>query len=178
MRNCIEFAITKLTENDDEIIRRKKPKLSHATEKEKMLNRELHETAINHRFAVYLEQYLITAGISDYIVDIEYNKRFSDSKQVLIEGEKIPVRPDILIHKRTDISSEFPHLLVVEAKKHKTSGHDISKVVAFMNDENYLYKYGLTISYAYNPKEVRAVLYFKVDEKTCKEEITVLRKLL
>ena len=73
-------------------------------------------------------------------------------------------------------SEQDAHLLIVEAKKHKTSGHDIDKVKGFMADSGYFYKYGLTISYAYDPKQVNAVLYYKTDNKILQENIEVERK--
>ncbi|MCZ2130840.1 MAG: hypothetical protein LC109_11330 [Bacteroidia bacterium] len=177
IKQLIEEAIKKLVCNDDDIFKQKIPKLGKSTEKERKLNRELHETTLNHRLAFYLEQGLIEKKVSNYHVDIEYNRNFSDQKRVKISGIRIPVRPDILIHKRMRTTEETPHFLVVEAKKHKTTGHDISKVKGFMEDEKFLYKFGLTISYAYDPTKVKAILYYKDNQNVIKEEeIEVPRK--
>ena len=86
------------------------------------------------------------------------------------------VRPDILIHKRINTEISTSNLLVIEAKKHKNTQHDINKVKGFMEDLQYTYEYGLTISYAYDPKKVKAVLYFKDDKnKIITENIEVDR---
>jgi len=166
----IKDAIKKLVENDDDIFKQKIPKLGKSTEKERKLNRELHETALNHRLAFYIEQGLLELKISNYNVDIEYNRNFSDQKRVKINGVRIPVRPDILVHKRMRITEETPHLLIVEAKKHKTIGHDINKVQGFMEDREFKYKFGLTISYAYDSTKVKAVLYYRDDQNKIKKE--------
>ena len=170
LKKIITEAIEELVKRDDDIFKQKVPKLGKSTEKERKLNRELHETTLNHRFANYLEQGLLKTKNFDYNVDIEYNRNFSDQKRVKIGKIRIPVRPDILIHKRMRITENEPHLLVVEAKKHKTTGFDISKVKAFMEDEKFLYKFGLTISYAYDPTKVKAVLYYKDEQKIIKTE--------
>lgn len=172
----ITKSIEKLVDKDSDLFKQKMPKLGKSTEKERKLNRELHETTLNHRFAFYLELGLIENKILNYHVDIEYNRNFSDSKRVKVDKIRIPVRPDILIHKRMNTTQENSHLLVVEAKKHKTSGHDINKVKGFMTDEKYLYNFGLTISYSYNPKQVTAIFYFKKGTTIHTEEINVKRK--
>ena len=177
IKKLIIEAIEKLVNNDDDIFKQKIPKLGKSTEKERKLNRELHETTLNHRFAFYLEQGLINYKITGYNVDIEYNRNFSDQKRVKIGKIRIPVRPDILIHKRMKTNEVIPHLLVIEAKKDKIKEHDINKVKGFIEDEKFLYKFGLTISYAYDPSKVKALLYFKDDKNIIKtENITVDRR--
>ena len=177
MVELIRNSLEKLAEKDKNILKQKMPKLGKSTEKEKLLNRELHETTLNHRLAFYIETELISKEILNYFVDIEYNRNFSDAKRVKISGVKIPVRPDILIHKRMNVEKEEnANLLVIEAKKHKTSKHDIDKVKAFINDLDYNYKFGLTISYAYNENEIKSILYYKSESnKIINEEINVKR---
>lgn len=169
-KKLITEAIKNLVENDDDIFKQKIPKLGKSTEKERKLNRELHETALNHRLAFYIEQGLLELKISNYNVDIEYNRNFADQKRVKINGVRIPVRPDILVHKRMRITEETPHLLIVEAKKHKTLSHDINKVEGFMEDKKFEYKFGLTISYAYDSTKVKAVLYYRDEQNKIKKE--------
>ena len=177
IRNIIRKALEELVDKDDDIFKQKLPKLGKSTEKERKLNRELHETALNHRFAFYLENGFIAKNLTTYNVDIEYNRNFSNPKSVKIRGIKIPVRPDILIHKRMKSSEPDAHLLIIEAKKGKTSGHDIDKIKAFMNDNDYKYKYGLTVSYAFNQNQVETILYSKSENnKIIKEQINVKRK--
>jgi hypothetical protein len=177
IKKIIKKALEELVAKDDDIFKQKLPKLGKSTEKERKLNRELHETALNHRFAFYLENGLIVEELTTYNVDIEYNRNFSNLKSVKIRGLKIPVRPDILIHKRMKSSESDPNLLIIEAKKGKSSGHDIEKVKAFMNDMDYNYKFGLTVSYAYKPNQVEAIFYYKSEDNKIKTDpINVKRK--
>lgn len=171
IKEIITKSLNNLVKNDDDILKQKLPKMGKSTEKERILNRELHETSVNHRFAFYIENELINEKITDYHVDIEYNRNFSDQKRCKIGKFRIPVRPDILVHKRMKINEDTPHLLVIEAKKGKTNGHDIDKVKCFMNDEKYNYKYGLTVSYAHDQSKVKAVLYFKNGSNSINTEI-------
>ena len=176
IKRLIVSAIEKLVKNEDNIFKQNIPKLGKSTEKERSLNRELHETTLNHRFAFYLEIGLTELKVLNYNVDIEYNRNFTDRKKVKIGLIRIPVRPDILIHKRINTEISTSNLLVIEAKKHKNTQHDINKVKGFMEDLQYTYEYGLTISYAYDPKKVKAVLYFKDDKnKIITENIEVDR---
>ncbi|MDD2981986.1 MAG: hypothetical protein PHQ74_01235 [Crocinitomicaceae bacterium] len=177
INELIRRSLEKLAEKDNNIIKQKLPKLGKSTQKERLLNRELHETTLNHRLAFYLETELINKEIQNYYVDIEYNRNFSDTKRVKIDGVRIPVRPDILIHRRMNIENEEnANLLIIEAKKNKTSKHDIDKVKAFINDSEYSYKFGLTISYAFNENEIKSILYYKSESnKILSEQINVKR---
>lgn len=166
----ITNAIGELVKKDNDIFKQQLPKLGKSSKKERLLNRELHETTLNHRFAFYLENGLIKEKITNYHVDIEYNRNFYDQKRCRIGKFRIPIRPDILIHKRMNTSADIPHLLVVEAKKDKTKEYDIVKVKCFIEDEQYHYKFGLTISYAYDSTKVKAVLYYKDENNKLKTE--------
>jgi hypothetical protein len=175
MKSQIRNAIKKLVKFDGDIFNQNLPKLGKSTEMERLLNRELHETAINHRLAVYLEQGFLETKITEYNFDIEYNRNFSDPQKVKIGKIRIPVRPDILIHKRMRTNESSPHLLVIEAKKHKILEHDINKIIGFMTAPQYLYEFGLTVSYAYYPRKVDAIFYFKENTKINTELIEVSR---
>jgi hypothetical protein len=109
----IKNAIGELVKQDDDIFKQQLPKLGKSSKKERLLNRELHETTLNHRFAFYLENGLIKENVKNYHVDIEYNRNFSDQKRCRIGDFRIPVRPDILIHKRMNTNKDIPHLLVI-----------------------------------------------------------------
>ncbi|PSD44213.1 hypothetical protein C7E23_03040 [Elizabethkingia anophelis] len=89
------------------------------SEDAKKLNRKLHETCINHRFAHYLENALVSTKYTNYNVDIEYN-RFYENLKLLenIDGQEA-VRPDIVIHTRVNNNFDPQHLLVIEAKKRR-----------------------------------------------------------
>lgn len=182
LKGIIICSLTLLAQRDDDILRLRVPKIPRgstrekATEREKLLNRELHETTLNHRFAFYLETQLLKEGINEFSVDIEYNRNFGNTKNVLIETQDIPIRPDILIHKRMS-EDDDNHLLAVEAKKRKISQHDLNKIKALMTDTRYLYKYGLTISYSEDQHNIRGILHYKnCNDKIDEEQIVVKRK--
>ena len=177
----IERSLNYVALNDDDIFKIKVAKLpkkdanNKSTKVEKILNRELHETTLNHRLAYYLENELVKGSVLDYNVDIEYNRNFGNSKSVIIEGNDIPIRPDILIHKRMS-DNLGDNLLVVEAKKGKSSQHDYNKIIALMKDERYLYKFGLLVSYS-NQNYIEAVLHFKEDDSKIRTRtINIQRK--
>lgn len=94
------------------------------------------------------------------IVDIEYNRYYENPKMLdTIEG-RITARPDIIVHSR--MNKDFPtqHFLVVEAKKDNISNHDINKIKGFINDDDYTYLFGLTISYCQNQNNVIGILFW------------------
>lgn len=126
----------------------------------KELNRELHETAINHRLAYYLENLFGYYNINGYHCDIEYNRYTNQRKMVhsIQNNKSIEVRPDILVHKRLRLDEQVPHLLIVEAKKHGIIKKDQNHVRDIMKDENYCYKFGLLISYYENNTTVNCEL--------------------
>jgi len=137
----------------------------------RLLNRELHETTINHRLAFYLEQNIQETDLEFYNVDIEYNRYYSIQKRLnTVEGQ-LSVRPDILIHTRINDHVEQQHYLAVEAKKAEITPHDINKIEGFISDPNYLYLFGLTISYCINETNVLANLYYFNGTTIVKEEI-------
>lgn len=123
-------------------------------EQEKIGDRKLHEIAINHRFAVYIEDYLRCKGIKDYFVDIEFNRNGLLPKEHPTQrtptGLPKQMRPDVIVHRRTDDDTQDRprNLLVVEAKKGSSSELDMDKVKVFLSQENdYKYKFALTVSY-------------------------------
>lgn len=111
-----------------------------------VIQKRAHEIAINHRFAVYLENYLGESA-REYFVDIEYNKNGDGPK--ISGGEKI--RPDIIVHKRSDGNT---NLLFVEAKKRRkfeSNQRDNHKIEgAFDTPLNY--QYALYVQYR-GPRE-------------------------
>jgi len=124
------------------------------------LNRKLHEVTLNHRLAVYLEKNILGTNYSEHKVDIEYNRYYDEAKMLEINKEKCIVRPDILIHTRMDTDIHPSNALVVEAKKGKVSEFDIAKVCNFIENENYNYLFGMTISYCESEEFVSANLYY------------------
>lgn len=125
-----------------------------------LLNRELHETTINHRLAFYIENALRNTDLEFYNVDIEYNRYYDNLKLLeTIEGQ-ISVRPDILVHSRINDQVTQQHYLVIEAKKNRITPHDINKIQGFISDDHYNYLFGLTVSYRRNADFVLANLYY------------------
>jgi hypothetical protein len=141
--------------------------------------RKLHEVCINHRFALYLQknisEFCSENNIENLYVDIEFNKKGSNPKKVVDDnGQKIEVRPDIIIHNRKD-EREKINILVVEAKKDNISTHDIRKIKALMNDPDYKYRYGLTISYCKRNDQVNACLYRHEGNQIIEESLPPFR---
>ena len=71
IEHYIVESLKELVKRDSDIFKQKIPKLGNSTEKERKLNRDLHETTLNHRFAFYLENILIKNNFLDYNVDID-----------------------------------------------------------------------------------------------------------
>ena len=147
--NWLTASIKLLIENDSDLLSPDKIQTDHKIEGQKELNRELHETTINHRLARYIENLIVDFGFNDYKIDIEYNRYINQRKMVrsIETGNLIEVRPDIIVHKRTRLHEPLPHLLVIEAKKYHNNDKDRNHVMDIMRDDNYCYKFGLLISY-------------------------------
>ena len=161
VKNWIVASLQILIQKDGDLLRPESIPTLHRLKGQKNLNRELHETAINHRLAFHLEYLIEKYGIYGYHVDIEYNRYINNLKlvQSLKTGELIEVRPDIIVHRRTRLKNEHePQFLVVEAKKRKLSDKDRNHVKDIMHDENYRYKYGMLISYYDNPQAIQVSL--------------------
>jgi len=137
----------------------------------KILNRELHETTINHRLAYYIEKNIQNTALNAYNVDIEYNRFYKNSKLIqTIEGQ-LSIRPDIVIHSRINRKINPQHFLAIEAKKYKITDHDTNKIKGLISDNNYNYLFGLAIPYCFNPKFIVANLYYFDGKKMTSKEI-------
>lgn len=124
------------------------------------VSRKLYEICINHKLAVHLENELRTIVNTDnkkYFVDIEFNREGANRK-LLRNG--LFARPDIIVHNRKSGGSK-ENLLIVECKKHGASQGEIDKdkrkILEFMNNNNYMYIYGLQVIYCKN--SVKGTLY-------------------
>lgn len=136
------------------------PALEKLVEKDiKLINLQPREECINHRLAVYIEQFLSTPGVFAYHIDAEYDKRLDGEKDVYVNGEKINIRPDILVHERNEMRN---NLLVIEAKKEHPLKHDLDKIRGLMGTD-YHYNFGCTISYLPGVDRIEYVLYYKSD---------------
>ncbi|KYJ86641.1 hypothetical protein [Sulfurovum riftiae] len=124
IKKIIDYVLVKLLKNDSDI-----------------LEIDINERTISHRFAVYLEKYF-----DDWSVDCEYNRDHDNKKTLNIDPSSIEtndtnaqtVFPDIIVHKRrTD-----ENLLVIEMKKSTNTNSDnrdkdIKKLRAFKRELNY-----------------------------------------
>ena len=115
-----------------------------------LLQVDANERSITHKLAEHLQK-----EFQEWHVDCEYNRRgFNKKKLIEIMKPELPtentilddteartVFPDIIIHKRTTPLN----LLVIEVKKDNDydSTMDIQKLVAFGQDRNYRYRFGL-----------------------------------
>lgn len=139
--------------------------------------RKLHEVCINHRLAVYLEHSAPKFGLHGYFVDIEYNRNMANPKEARRNANESPriVRPDILIHRRTDIQTDIPHYLVIEAKKENTSPDDIDKIGRLLQDNRFRYKFGLTVSYLSDPDFIKGMVYYYEQGREKTKELKVVK---
>lgn len=157
VKNVLELSLKSLLERDYEIFNEIYTEPTTASPDARILNRELHETCINHRLAYYIEE-LIRPKYKFLHVDIEYNRLYSGRKLLSVEGTDIAVRPDIIVHSRINTDVPFQHYLIIEAKKGEITPYDKSKVLSFLRDDRYSYLFGCTISYC-NSNSIEATLY-------------------
>jgi len=161
IRSILKNSLDKLIESDSDIFNAEIPDPPfEISEDAKILARELHETTINHRLAVYLENQLVSSIFSYHKVDIEYNRDGVYAKEVKTTKGILVARPDIVIHTRRDQEKEIQHLLIIEAKKHRITCHDVDKVEGFITDDNYGYLFGFTVSYCVSSNEILGTLYY------------------
>lgn len=101
---------------------------------------DVHEQAITHRIAVYLE-----SMFPDHHVDCEYNNDLdskSGRKQIryLNDEDASMVRPDILVHHR-GLNGKHHNILIVEVKKSTCTkidlNPDIDKLSEFTSQNNH-----------------------------------------
>src|SRR5688500_8862079 len=91
----LRHAIERLIQNDSDIFNIELIDPPQISEDAKILNRQLHEVAINHRLAYYLERYMEAIDLSHYHVDIEYNRYYGNPKMVETVAGLEEIRPDI-----------------------------------------------------------------------------------
>ena len=173
--NLLNASIQKLVEKDSNIFNIDFIMPQQISEDAAILNRELHETTINHRLAYYLERNIENTELSGHSVDIEYNRFYGNPKQVIIVQELVTVRPDIIIHGRINAQITPQHFLVVEAKKGLITDHDINKIKALISDDHYNYIFGFTISYCSNDEQVVGQLYYYNGDEIISIELNVTK---
>lgn len=106
-----------------------------------LLDDDVHEQAIAHRIAFYMEKNNDTG----YSFDCEYNKKSGNVKRW---GNKI-IRPDIIMHMRGR-NGRGDNLLVVEIKKDEICKSNIARLKFMTNPHNEAFGY-----------ELGCFLYFK-----------------
>ncbi len=133
--------------------------------------RKLHEVCINHKLAIYLEEFLypeLNPALQPLFTDIEFNREGINFKKLDYDGQEKIVRPDIVIHNRKS-GNEKENILIVECKKNPANQDEIEtdnlKIRAFLTDDKYSYDFGLQVIYSEN--EVTGTLfYIENDEVT------------
>ena len=177
IKELLSICIEELVVQDSDIFNielDESPQISPLT---RILNRELHETTINHRLAYYIERNIkdddlsFHENLSHYKVDIEYNRFYNNPK--ILRGISGSVRPDILVHTRLDNTVDQQHYLVVEAKKAQIIPQDINKIRRFIRDDNYNYLFGLTISYCRDPNFILGNLFYFNGIRIINEPVTI-----
>ena len=98
------------------------------------------ERTITHKLAGYLQLFF-----PEWYVDCEYNRRGENLPKALPQQDTS--YPDIIIHRR----NTRENLLIIEAKSIHSQDHtdltDKIKIKAFIEDERYLYSFGLWICF-------------------------------
>ncbi len=146
-----------------------------------LLVRDLNERTLTHRLAYYLEQEGSFTD-EDYHVDCEYNRNDREKKALLTVEEHIEralddpdlrrkllrehgltVNPDIVIHRRLEMTDD-QHLLVVEAKKTTSQKREVltrldyEKLNGFRADGAFKYKFGAFVLFRTKEEGKAAVL--------------------
>ena len=106
-----------------------------------LLDTDVSEWSVAHRFAVYLEQLL-----PGWNIDCEYNRQGEGVvPKAVATGTR--VRPDIIVHHRGQLAREY-NLLAIELKK-IDSGSDFGKACEYTappdGRRKFQYRYGLTV---------------------------------
>lgn len=149
LREKLVVVLKVLTENDGMLFR------SPVEEDTGYDARKLHEVCINHKLAEHLADIVIpnVETGEKLFADIEFNREGINFKAVEIEGKKLVVRPDVIIHNRKSGQSKF-NFLVVECKKAGAYEWEIKqdrdKIVALMKGAKYQYQFGLQLIYGEN----------------------------
>jgi hypothetical protein len=108
-----------------------------------LLRQDASEWTIAHRLAVYLEQ-----QIPGWNVDCEYNRQGGGLDEKRNNNNQI-IRPDIILHHRTETSLQH-NLLAIELKKREEES-DLAKVCGYTApptaNRPFQYQYGLALSF-------------------------------
>ena len=103
-----------------------------------LLEINIHENAVNGRFARYLADHFEKDEIT---VDVEYNRHIDQLKTYGIYGDSAIV--DIVVHQRL---TDANNIVALECKKRTINEVDVRKIKALVDDE-FNYQYGITVEY-------------------------------
>jgi hypothetical protein len=149
LRKLLEHSLKCLFENEERIIFRK-----------------VKEEAINHRFAVYLENNIRNNFQYSFLnVDLEYNKNYDMDKEIIgTDGEIHKIRPDILMHLRED---NYNNKIAFECKIGCLSIKDKHKLLMLKNNP---YNYENCIGIVYKPDRDYFFIYHVEDDRIIKSK--------
>ena len=155
--NILELSLKELIEKDSDLI-----------------ERQVHENSINHRFAIYLENHLPINYKTEknLSVDVEYNRNHINPKYIYQNDRKQSIRPDILIHERNSNDNNF---LFIEAKRKTISPEDLIKLKAVL-DQNSVYKYDYSLSIEYSSEIMSINIYQLQNGSITKERLFFSKK--
>lgn len=149
LKEIMEIALRKLHEKDKELI-----------------NRKVHENAINHRLAIYLEEAINEKRIRINVcsIDVEYHKNGDNTKRFL--GGK-GFRPDIILHER---NSNENNILLIEAKINNLLEKD-KNVLRKCLEAPFNYRFSVGIKYKNFDPEESFICYIRTKENPDSMEI-------
>lgn len=132
-----------------------------------LFDRDVHEVAISHRLAIYLEQILREKKLlGDCSVDLEYNRNLSDPKHLSQNRKKtnpMSERPDILVHER---GNHKKNLLIVEIKTKGSPRNDSDdEKLKGATSPHREYKYGCGLFLSLNTEFVSYSWYSKGEQR-------------
>ena len=90
------------------------------------LENNMNEVSITQKLGCYFQELF-----SEYNVDTEYNRDHNNPKQIVQDGRRRNIKPDIIVHNRG--SNDFNYL-VIEAKKsnNRDAESDLDKLQAYL----------------------------------------------
>lgn len=171
LKDLLKLSASELLKNDKDIINKYND--SKASD---WYGRKLHEVCINHRFGYYLEKFACNFELNGYFFDLEFNRKGDERKYSQPEDsekEKEERRPDIIIHRRVVSPEKINNYLIIEAKKMTINAKDIRTIKSLLKDNDYRYKFGVSISYSLMPNAIMMKIYKYNNGKIEEEDFNV-----
>lgn len=154
----MNFVDGKFVINEEEVFDVFKSALTKLYKNDRFLiDNDVHEQAIAHRFAIYLREDLLFAEKNGLRVDVEYN-RDGENGETKRDKEKEPFRPDIILHERGSREIGYRNdIIICEIKK--DSQHDQKDATKIKEQmEQRCYQFGIDM-YLINKDESQFNLY-------------------